>query len=347
MNVNPLIQIKEAIWVFVVAWFGLSSSVHAVSPPPIEQEAWLAMARRLGGAGETVTAGSTGTNIQSPLATASWTGAVNTLWSNAGNWTAGGPPGATGNALLDANFTTNHQPDANRVTTGGIWMTSTVTHNVTISGPLLTIVGNVAPTNGIRVDNSAFTLTMNPPTILTRDQTWTNNSTFAGNALIVNGINNLAGQQVTFDGVGNTLVTGVMGGSGGSIVKNGTGTTTFTALNTYGGPTTVNGGLLLVNGDQLNANGLTTVNSGGALGGSGILGAAVVVNSGGNLAPGSGGNTTGILRSVGGLTLNAGSNFPIDINGTNVGPVMTNSYPAQLVRSRLPAAILRSMLAER
>ena len=319
MNVNPLIQIKEAIWVFVVAWFGLSSSVHAVSPPPVEQEAWLAMARRLGGAGETLTAGSTGTNIQSPLATASWTGAVNTLWSNAGNWTAGGPPGATGNALLDANFTTNHQPDANRVTTGGIWMTSTVTHNVTISGPLLTIVGNVAPTNGIRVDNSAFTLTMNPPTILTRDQTWTNNSTFAGNALIVNGINNLAGQQVTFDGVGNTLVTGVMGGSGGSIVKNGTGTTTFTALNTYGGPTTVNGGLLLVNGDQLNANGLTTVNSGGALGGSGILGAAVVVNSGGNLAPGSGGNTTGILRSVGGLTLNAGSNFPIDINGTTVG----------------------------
>jgi autotransporter-associated beta strand protein len=355
MDVNPLIQIKEAIWVFVVAfgltWFGPSSSVHAVSPPPeggypdeiagfsarqtrtaqaenlappaglkpVKQEAWLAMARRLGGAGETVTAGSTGTNIQSPLATASWTGAVNTLWSNAGNWTAGGPPGATGNARFDANFTTNHQPDANGVTTGGIWITSTVTRNVTISGSLLTIAGNVAPTNGIRVDNSAFTLTMNPPTILTRDQTWTNNSTLAGNALIVNGINNLAGQQVTFDGIGNTLVVGVMGGSGGSIVKNGTGTTTFTAVNTYGGPTTVNGGLLLVNGDQLNSNGLTTVNSGGALGGSGILGAAVVVNSGGNLAPGSGGNTTGILRSVGGLTLNAGSNFRIDINGTTVG----------------------------
>ena len=84
MNVNPLIQIKEAICVFVVAfgltWFGLSSSVHAVSPPPeggypdeiagfsarqartgqeqnltppaglkpVEQEAWLAMARRQG-----------------------------------------------------------------------------------------------------------------------------------------------------------------------------------------------------------------------------------------------------------------------------------------------------------
>ena len=369
MNGNPLIGIKEAIWVFVVvfglSWFGPSPSVDAVSPPPegsypggqfpashqrvggreiagfnarqtrtaqaenltpstglkpIKQETWLAMVRRLGGADETVTAGSTRTNIQGPLATASWTGAVNTLWSNAGNWTAGGPPGATGNALFDANFTTNHQPDANGVTTGGIWMTSTVTHNVTISGSLLTIAGNVAPTDGIRVDNSAFTLTMNPPTILTRDQTWTNNSTLAGNALIVNGTNNLAGQQVTFDGVGNTLVTGVMGSvGGGSIVKNGTGTTTFTASNTYGGPTTVNGGLLLVNGYQLNANGLATVNSGGALGGSGILGAAVVVNSGGNLAPGSGGNTTGILRSVGGLTLNAGSNFRIDINGTTVG----------------------------
>jgi hypothetical protein len=42
-------------------------------------------------------------------------------------------------------------------------MTSTVTRNVTIRGPLLTIAGNVAPTNGILVDNSAFTLTMNPP----------------------------------------------------------------------------------------------------------------------------------------------------------------------------------------
>ena len=100
MNVNPLIQIKEAIWVFVVAfgltWFGPSPSVHAVSPPPeggypdgqfsasrqrvggreiagfsarqarsgqeqnltppaglkpVEQEAWLAMARRHGASG--------------------------------------------------------------------------------------------------------------------------------------------------------------------------------------------------------------------------------------------------------------------------------------------------------
>ena len=142
MNANPLIQIKEAIWVFVVAfgvsWFGPSPSVHAVGPPPA------------GGypdgqfsASETVTAGSTGSNIESPLATASWTGAVNTLWSNAGNWTAGGPPGATGNALFDASFTTSNQPHANGVTTGGIWMTSTVTKNVTISGPLLTIAGNV------------------------------------------------------------------------------------------------------------------------------------------------------------------------------------------------------------
>ena len=97
---NPLIQINEAIWVFVVAlgltWFGPSPSVHAVSPPPeggypggqfsashqrvggreiagfsarqartaqeenltppaglkpVEQEAWLAMARRQGASG--------------------------------------------------------------------------------------------------------------------------------------------------------------------------------------------------------------------------------------------------------------------------------------------------------
>ena len=44
----------------------------------------------------------------------------------------------------------------------------------------------------------------------------------------------------------------------------------------------------------------------------------VTVNAGANIAPGNGGNNTGIL-TTGALTLAATSNFRININGTTIG----------------------------
>jgi hypothetical protein len=57
------------------------------------------------------------------------------------------------------------------------------------------------------------------------------------------------------------------------------------------------------------------VNNGGTLGGTGTIGGAITVNSGGNLHPG---NSPGILNT-GSVTLAATSNFRVDINGTTVG----------------------------
>ena len=134
--------------------------------------------------GAAVTAESSGTNPQAPLANSSWTGTTSTAWSNAANWTAG-IPGATDIASFDSNFTTTNQPGLTANTSiGEVFMTSTVTQNVTISNNTLTING-VAGT-GILVDDSAFTLTIDSNVSVGAAQTWTNNST-AANPLTVSG----------------------------------------------------------------------------------------------------------------------------------------------------------------
>ena len=256
---------------------------------------------------------------QSPLANSSWTGNTNTTWSTATNWTAGVPLDAD-IAFFDSNFTTTNQPNLTaNAEIGQVNMTSTVTRNVTITGAELRING-VAGT-GIQLDNSAFTLTIDANVRVDAAQTWTNNSTLAGNPLTVSGNVNLNNQALTIDGSGNTLISGVIASGGGSIIHNSTGTTTFSGTNTYDGGTTVNAGTLLITGNSGGADGLVTVNSGGTLGGNNIAGGnnGITVNSGGNLAPGNGGNTTAILTSQGALTLQAGSNFRIDINGTTPG----------------------------
>jgi autotransporter-associated beta strand protein len=267
-----------------------------------------------------ITAESGGTNLQSPLANSSWTGGTSTQWSNAANWTLG-VPGNNDTAFFDANFTSSNQPTltANQQV-GLVNMTSTVTQNVTISGGFQLQI-NAPAGSGIQLDNSAFTLTISTDTLrVQNDQTWTNNSTLAGNSLTVSSPTvNLNGKALTVTGVGNTLISGVMTSGGGSFVQNGTGTTTLSGANTYDGPTTVNAGTLLITGNSTGANGLTTVNSGGTLGGNGTIGGAVTVAAGGSLAPGLGGNTTAVLTEEGALTLSAGSNFNIDINGTAVG----------------------------
>jgi autotransporter-associated beta strand protein len=111
-----------------------------------------------------------------------------------------------------------------------------------------------------------------------------------------------------------TTFSGVMSGTGGSLTKTGTGTFTLSGANTYTGATTVTGGTLLVNGSTSSSSAVT-VNSGTTLGGTGAIGGSVTVNFGGNLSPGT---SPGILHT-GAVTLNSGSNFQVDINGTTPG----------------------------
>jgi autotransporter-associated beta strand protein len=91
-------------------------------------------------------------------------------------------------------------------------------------------------------------------------------------------------------GSGGLRFTGAMSGAGGvTIASTGSGTAARVIFDgagkSYAGPTVINaGGDLRVNSDNSLATGAVTVN--GRLGGSGSLGGAVTINSGGVLAPG-------------------------------------------------------------
>jgi autotransporter-associated beta strand protein len=95
------------------------------------------------------------------------------------------------------------------------------------------------------------------------------------------------------------------------IILNGNGTMVLAGANTYAGPTIVSNGTLLVNGST--STGAVTV-EGGTLGGTGTIGGAVMVNSGGSLAPQNLG--AGTLAINGNITLNVGSTSTFAVNGS-------------------------------
>ncbi|MES2920984.1 MAG: autotransporter-associated beta strand repeat-containing protein [Verrucomicrobiota bacterium] len=110
-------------------------------------------------------------------------------------------------------------------------------------------------------------------------------------------------------------VANAIGGSG-AIEKQGAGTTTLTAANTYTGITTVSAGTLVINGDQTSAIGAVTVAAGATLKGSGTIGGATTIQSGGIHAPG---NSPGIEKFTSDLTYADGSIFAWDIDRTLSG----------------------------
>lgn len=99
----------------------------------------------------------------------------------------------------------------------------------------------------------------------------------------------------------------------GSLTKSGTGEFTLTGNNSFAGSLIVQDGLLEVEG-TLKTNDVI-VSNGATLGGSGNIDAAVTVNSGGVLTPGS---SPGIL-STGDLTFAAGATLNVEIDGTTAG----------------------------
>jgi autotransporter-associated beta strand protein len=98
-----------------------------------------------------------------------------------------------------------------------------------------------------------------------------------------------------------------------SLVKTGSFSQTLVGTHTYTGETTILEGKMIVEGNISTS--ITTVEGSGTLGGSGILG-ALIVNSGGTLAPG---NNLGTLAFLGDLTLAVGSISAFEIYALTPG----------------------------
>jgi len=102
-----------------------------------------------------------------------------------------------------------------------------------------------------------------------------------------------------------TTATGIISGTG-DFVFSGPGRLTLTGSNTYSGRTVVAAGKLYINGDQSAATNTVTVESGALLGGSGKIGGATTVQSGGTISPG---NSPGNLTINDNVILQGGGNY--------------------------------------
>ena len=91
------------------------------------------------------------------------------------------------------------------------------------------------------------------------------------------------------------------------------GTTTLSGASSYSGPTTVNSGTLLVTNSSGSAtgSGAVEVKSGAVFGGTGAITGPLTLDLGATLSPGAGGVGT---LGVGGVTLNSGSTFAVDLD---------------------------------
>lgn len=114
-------------------------------------------------------------------------------------------------------------------------------------------------------------------------------------------VNVASGSSYTFAGTIGADGSGI-GNNNIALTKLGEGTQILTGTNTYTGATNVSAGKLVVDGSIVGAGGDVTV-SGGALGGNGSIARNLIIQSGGNVTPGS---------SVGVLTI--GGN--VDFSGT-------------------------------
>jgi autotransporter-associated beta strand protein len=111
-----------------------------------------------------------------------------------------------------------------------------------------------------------------------------------------------------------------------NLVKIGTGTLTLTGNSTHTGTTTVSSGNLLINGSFSSSP--VTVASGAALGGNGIVGNGVTIQTGGIISPGPGSGSTGTLIISNNLTLNSATlNFDLSSSpaGANDEILIQNS----------------------
>ncbi|MEO5714449.1 MAG: autotransporter-associated beta strand repeat-containing protein [Luteolibacter sp.] len=284
--------------------------------------------------------------------------AFTTLTNNASTYT--GATSITGNAAataahafgdttgisISASGKLSLRGDANtsftKLTGGALYPVSTSASGATINADQATVAGTGAKTMTIGNVGTASTATG-----YTLNLTGANNTSLslgavagalsgaAGTVTIANAIagggsatlasytsaNTSGGETLTFNGVGNTTVTGAVAPSSTtlSLTKSGAGTLTLSGTNTYTGNTNINVGALVLSG--VLGSGTVSVANAATLGGNGNIGGNVSIASGGHHAlavaatPG-----TQVTRAITGtLTLTSGSILDLTAASTPAG----------------------------
>jgi autotransporter-associated beta strand protein len=169
-----------------------------------------------------------------------------------------------------------------RIGEGGFTAQVTFSGTTTGSAPITLTGGNSTtlsympgslPTGTLTIENGYGS---NAPTIIPL-ATSTINNAIVGNTVDI--------KTTVNTGITATWTGPVTSGMDGYLIKQGAGTLVLTNAANSVGSTQVNGGTLLVNGG-LGGLGVA-VNSGGTLGGNGIIAGQILVNAGGQVAPGS------------------------------------------------------------
>lgn len=249
-------------------------------------------------------------------ATTTWDGGSGTgAWSTSGNWNPNAFPASTTSLVFNAaaaNGQYNIALGWNRTTAGISFSSAAGSNAFTFSGSTLTVNAgglvnndaqsqtfssavtvNTAQTWATTTATGGFTfgtvtllanlsLTGAAPFSITSltnssgNHTFDNESTGTVTIGAIDLSENKTRRTLTFDGVGNTLVSRVIANGGkdkdkdkdaGNIVKTGDGTLTLAGSNTYSGTTTVNAGTLVAQGSSSlgSTSSAVTVNSGGTL----------------------------------------------------------------------------------
>lgn len=213
-------------------------------------------------------------------ATSIWSGAIDNLWSTAGNWDTAP---TTGSDLVfpitGANLTNN-----NDLSPG------TSLNSVTIAANGYNITGNSISLAGTLTGSlTTGTSTLDLPIDLPGNQTV--NVAQAASSL---------------------SLTNVLSGSGG-ITKTGPGSLVLSGDNTYAGATTISGGSVQINGNQPSS--AISLASGTFLSGTGTVG--TITATAGGVNPGI--SAPGILTDTGSLNLDTSSSIGVLLNGIAPG----------------------------